>query len=73
MVSTTDSTCPVYYLSPKYIEICKYVVSPAGNVTEFVVGVGVHQGSTLRPLLINIVMNKITENQVRVIWYIRMT
>ncbi|XP_039297118.1 uncharacterized protein LOC120354279 [Nilaparvata lugens] len=43
-----------------YNDIKTRVLSPAGVGPEFEVKIGVHQGSTLSPLLFNIVMNYIT-------------
>lgn len=45
-----------------YHQVSTKVRSPAGTSDEFDVKVGVHQGSTLSPLLFNIVMNHLTSN-----------
>lgn len=52
----------ILVLQDMYNDVKTKVVSPAGISEEFEVKVGVHQGSTLSPLLFNIVMNYVTKD-----------
>ncbi|CAK1603707.1 unnamed protein product [Parnassius mnemosyne] len=47
-------------LKDLYHDVTTKVVGPAGKSEPFEVGVGVHQGSTVSPLLFNLVMDYIT-------------
>lgn len=54
--------CYIELIQDMYQSVTTQVLSPAGRSEKFEIKVGVHQGSTLSPLLFNNVMNHLTKH-----------